>query len=404
MSKVEEKKIKERINGKPARYAYGDGLYLVVPKSGKAYWMLRYTASGKRKEMTLGRCDVLSYDKARVKTLESLLQRREGLDPLLARQRKNQEKITTVDDLFNDWHQSLIQRLKFPKIPERIYRKDIAPHIGFARLDKISARDIRFVLQTIAESKRPTIANDALRYCKQLFNHGIKLDVINNNPASAFSVTDAGGVEKSKDRYLTIDEIKTVFQVFRENKSSFSRENYLACALLIALGVRKSELIEAPWAEFDLEQAIWQLPKERSKSGVEITIPLSCVVLDWLKELKIRSDSSLYVFPNRRSSKRAYMGADTLNRAITKLFGHEAGKKKQPPNKMGDMLHFTVHDLRRTCRSLLAKNGVEGHIAERCLNHKLKGVEGIYNRYDYFEERREALSKISSVISAEVNS
>ena len=170
------------------------------------------------------------------------------------------------------------------------------------------------------------------------------MDVINNNPASAFSVTDAGGVEKSKDRYLTIDEIKTVFRVFSENKSSFSRENYLACALLIALGVRKSELIEAPWAEFDLEQAIWQLPKERSKSGVEITIPLSCAVLDWLKELKIRSDSSLYVFPNRRSSKRAYMGADTLNRAITKLFGHEAGKKKQPPNKMGDMFHSPVHN------------------------------------------------------------
>ncbi len=38
-------------------------------------------------------------------------------------------------------------------------------------------------------------------------------------------------------------------------------------------------------------------------------------------------------------------GADTLNRAISKLFGHEADNKKQPPNLMGDMSHFTVHDL-----------------------------------------------------------
>ena len=89
------------------------------------------------------------------------------------------------------------------------------------------------------------------------------------------------------------------------------------------------------------------------------------------------------------------MGPDTLNRAITKLFGHEAGKKKQPPNLMGDMPHFTVHDLRRTCRTLLAKQGTPGHVAERCLNHKLKGVEGIYDQYDYLEERTTALLQLA---------
>jgi integrase len=68
------------------------------------------------------------------------------------------------------------------------------------------------------------------------------------------------------------------------------------------------------------------------------------------------------------------------------------------------MPHFTVHDLRRTCRSLLAANGVSSHVAERCLNHKLKGVEGIYNQYDYFDERREALNLLSSIISPSVNS
>ena len=89
------------------------------------------------------------------------------------------------------------------------------------------------------------------------------------------------------------------------------------------------------------------------------------------------------------------MGTDTLNRAISKMFGREPGKKKQPPNLMGDMPHFAVHDLRRTCRSLLAAQGTLGHVAERCLNHKLKGVEGIYDRYDYLEERKEALELLT---------
>ncbi|URI08172.1 hypothetical protein MW290_06235 [Aquincola tertiaricarbonis] len=53
--------------------------------------------------------------------------------------------------------------------------------------------------------------------------------------------------------------------------------------------------------------------------------------------------------------------------------------------------HFTVHDFRRTAHIHLAAVGVDPHVAERCLNHKLKGVEGVYNRHDYFEERRWAL-------------
>ncbi len=58
---------------------------------------------------------------------------------------------------------------------------------------------------------------------------------------------------------------------------------------------------------------------------------------------------------------------------------------------MGNIEYFTVHDLRRTCRSLLTSLSVPPLVAERCLNHKLKGVEAIYDKYDYFDERKEVL-------------
>jgi integrase len=70
---------------------------------------------------------------------------------------------------------------------------------------------------------------------------------------------------------------------------------------------------------------------------------------------------------------------------------------------MGDMAHFTVHDLRRTCRTLLARQGTLGHVAEPCLKHKLKGVEGIYNQHDYFEEREIALDTLSVSLQAIIN-
>lgn len=102
-----------------------------------------------------------------------------------------------------------------------------------------------------------------------------------------------------------------------------------------------------------------------------------------------------YVFTNHRVSKSQHMRKDTLKRGIAKLFGIEPGRKRQPPNVMGDMEYFTVHDLRRTSRSLLASLSFPPHVAERCLNHKLKGVEGIYDRYDYFEERNDALKLLA---------
>ncbi|MGO2089072.1 MAG: tyrosine-type recombinase/integrase [Oceanisphaera sp.] len=406
MAKLTVKKVEALIkagNKQTQRHADGEGLYLVVPASGTASWMLRFTSNKKRREMTLSKVKDLSLADARLEAAKKMKQVREGFDPLLQRKRAEQESIKTVNDLFEDWYPTLVKRLKHPNIPKRVYTKDIAPHIGEISLDKITARDIRTTITAINNSGRPTIANDALGHCKQLFNHGIKLDLLQGNPASAFTVRDAGGIEQSKDRALSEEELKTFFRIARENSASFSRDNYLACALLVCLGVRKSELCEAKWEEFDLEKGLWHLPKERSKTNVGFTIPLATEVLQWLEELKIRGFGSEYVLPSRRTSKRPHMGADTLNRAITKLFGHEAGKKKQPPNLMADMPHFAVHDLRRTCRTLLAKQGTPGHVAERCLNHKLKGVEGIYDQYDYLEERKVALEALARSIKKVLN-
>jgi len=61
---------------------------------------------------------------------------------------------------------------------------------------------------------------------------------------------------------------------------------------------------------------------------------------------------------------------------------------------------FCVHDFRRTARTHLVALGVDPHIAERCLNHKIKDVEGIYNRHDYFDERRKALELWAHLLEA----
>ena len=125
-------------------------------------------------------------------------------------------------------------------------------------------------------------------------------------------------------------------------------------------------------------------------------------MLPVIEELKVRCAGSEYVFPSRRRSKRrGYISDDTLNHALAKLFGQKVDSKKKPyPNVLGSagVDHFTVHDLRRTYRTLLAKLKVSDAIAERCLNHELRGVLKVYNQYDYLEERREANATVADFL------
>lgn len=381
--------------GEAGRYGDGEGLYLMLPPKGSPYWMIRYTINGKRKALTLGKQTDLSLAEARSEADAARKKVRAGNDSVAERKLSRPAAITTVHELFDDWFVELQKRLKNPQIPARVFKKDISPQIGLLAIDKVTPMDVRAIIRKISDSGRPSISNDALLYMKQLFNHAIKLALTMNNPAAAFKENDAGGVEKSRERALTLEEIGFVFKKFKENSDSFSRDNYIACALLILLGIRKTELTESKWTEFNQEDIKWVLPANRSKTGKEIAIPLSPFALDFFNELKVRACGSKYVFPNRRVSKTPHMGKDTLNRAIAKMFGQEPGKKIQQQNKMESLEYFTVHDLRRTCRSLLASLSVPPHIAERCMNHKIEGVQGVYDRYDYYNERKEALNNLS---------
>lgn len=406
-TKINDKQVKALLRkGEPGRFAAGGGLYFRVSQEGTGFWIVRYTIHGKRREHSLGRYGTnpgeLPLVEATAKAAQIKADIKNGIDPISEKKRPESVGMQTVNDLAEDWLKTDIEkRLKHPHIPRRVYQKDLAPHFGEMAIARVTPMDIRAAIDCLVAGGRPTIANDALMYSKQLFRHAIRLNLIAYNPAEAFTVHHAGGVEKSRSRRLTFDEIAIVFRVLAENSTQFTRENYLAFALLLTLGVRKSELIAARWDEFDFETAVWNLPSSRSKTGVAIAIPLAPEIKVWLEELRIRACGSDHLFPARRSSKRRpFISDDTLNHALAKLFGQKVRPGERPENKLGEagIEHFTIHDLRRTFRSLLAEAGVAGHIAERCLNHKLKGVEGIYDRYDYFDERREALSTIAQTL------
>src|SRR5690606_27108163 len=117
-----------------------------------------------------------------------------------------------------------------------------------------------------------------------MFDYAIKRHMIEVNPVSAFDLSDAGGKEVSRDRALSEAELSQFLAAMKVAKA-FSRQNELTVKLLLLLAVRKMELLAAQWSEFDLDEGIWYLPGERTKTGAPIDIPLPPIAVEWLREL-----------------------------------------------------------------------------------------------------------------------
>lgn len=379
----------ERFQGR----ADGNGLYLCYREDYKSpVWRFRYKLSGKPRIMLIGSYADLTLSKAREITRELSARVSLGYDVADEKQARKSEALAkingaknavTVLDVANAFYSKhILGRVKYPNYVRRAIDKDISPAIGKMLISDVNAVHVDDLIQKVMDRNAPTAANDVLSIMKRIFDYAIRRRHIMVNPAGAFKTTDAGGYEESRDRWLTRTEIISFFQAMQLAKG-FSRENELAIKLLLVLCCRKMELCAAPWSEFDLTNAVWHLSGERTKNGDDIDIPLPPAALEWLNELKILSCNSRWVLPSRAMKNRQlpHIAESTLPVAVGKIF------RFMPP----DTHRFTVHDMRRTARTHLGMLGVDPIIAERCLNHRVQGIQGVYDRHHYFEERQRAL-------------
>ena len=273
---------------------------------------------------------------------------------------------------------------KRPEYAERILQADVLPHWKGRDARTIEPPEVIELLDRIVDRGASVMANRVAAILTQLFKFGIHRRIVTASPVQL--LFRPGGKEKPRERTLIDDELRA----FLADPKAATRYSRLAHAMTILLltGQRRGELALARWTDVDLKGATWTIPAENSKTGRGHVVPLSDWAVDEFRALKALAKRSLFVMPANGGEHP--VDPKQLTRGVARCL-----------ERMGELgiEAFTLHDLRRTCRTGLARLKVEPHVAERVLNHTQEGIAGVYDQWAYIDEKRAALEKWAAHLS-----
>jgi integrase len=377
--------------GKPLSMTDGGGLIFTLSSAGNATWVLRYRHGTRRPEMTLGPYPAISLSEARTMSLVKRAEIAQGKNPITERLKAKAAlaKDWTIRQLIQDYRDKVLVTLaKSTRVCYSRHLKRIENRFGSLGVREVESSDI----VALIEDSKLTWGESSLLHvtAKCLFTHACGKRLVNVNPCVGIMISAILGPRPPvrKRLMLTRDELHQLLN------APMRRPNALAIRILLGTGVRGSELFTAKWKDVHLDEARWHIPA--SKTGPAMDVPLAPVLIAWFKELRTHVSRSDYVLPARARSRAERNGGDIHVSKDTVRESIDYWIRQYGPR----VRRFTPHDLRSTMKSHMRALGVPRDVSEMCLNHKLTGVEGIYDQHTYYPERRQALLTWAQFISA----
>ena len=182
----------------------------------------------------------------------------------------------------------------------------------------------------------------------------------------------------ARSRVLTDDELRVIWRQ-AESNGRFGA----IIRLLLLTGQRREKVATMKWA--DISDGVWTIATAEREKGNAGALALPAQALAII-EAQPHVGNNPYVFAGRGNGC------------------FDVSQSKPPFDaKLPKMPRWTLHDLRRSARSLMARADVRPDIAERVLGHAIGGVEGIYDRHRYDAEKAAALAKLAALIDEIVN-
>ena len=401
------------------------GLVFRLTKGGKKVWQLRYTVKmggqWKDRKTTIASFDDGTGTNAARKLAEDMRAAiRQGNDPVAEKQaraeqrkaeeaQKEQERLSrvTMRDLFQTWQKMKLQNPKNGHkdggaSASRWIESKILAKFGELEVSRFGVAEFHQVADPLLEKGHNRAANVVLALTKQMLGFAVTRSYIDSNPLALLTRDDVGGRDTERERVLcqyedpdtheTVpDELADLFKKLPE--SGLSEMSQIAVHLCLSTCCRIGELMRARWSEVDLVAAEWRIPAENAKNGKAHLVNLSDYALQYFARLHELTGGFEWLYPASRGN--GHIDPKTTTKQISdrqKDKGKEyKGRTKKPDTLKLPRGKWTPHDLRRTGATIMAEQGIAGHIIERCLNHvEPNRMARIYNRHNPRGEMKEA--------------
>lgn len=366
------------------RYQVADsgGLVLEVRPTGSKAWLYRYRVNGKPEKLTIGSYPEISLAEAREMHHVARRQVERSESPTIAKRQAAEEARlgNTVADFAEHWFADYgAQSSPSWRKSVRLWLdKDVIPSLGKYKILSVTPRDILGVLDNI-KARGATVSALRVRVIlKQIFDFAKARQAIISNPVTEIP-SKIIGKPKARERTLSPAELKKFFADLDAVAAGLPR-NKIALKIITHTLCRKMELGRARWDDIDFTANTWLIPAGNSKNGKPHLVYLSRQTKTMFEQLKVHAGESAWCLPSNFDDKK-HVGQPTLNAIMYTMSAD-----------------FTIHDLRRTGATLLNESGYPAEVIEKALNHTLKGVQGVYNRAEYADQRREMLQYWSNFI------
>lgn len=359
----------------------GNGLFLLIHENGSKYFQLRTTLHGKRKLMQLGVYPQLTLSAARELARQKMKQVKiDHVDPILEARLVKQQAAKDADNTFQKIAEEWLAVKKRTLAPtthlkiQQTFNANVYGVFGKYPISEIDNMHVRKCL-LIMQKRGALELMDKLRgWIRNVFDFALSDKLISENP---IPLKDERLLKHVSEKYPHLKTLADAGKFMRNLVDYAGSFEVTTCVYLqIHFAQRPSELREAKWSEFDLDNAVWTLPLPRSKTRKHMpkphTIMLSTQAIAVLNELKEYTGSSEYLFAARLASKT--ISEATIRKAFRTIFTD---------------YHTVPHGCRHFFSTQANESGLfRGDAIEAFISHKDKDkIRATYNEATYDKER-----------------
>ena len=372
------------------------GLGIRVTDKGHRTFIFAHRFPGGRSytRRELGEHGAITLEAAREKARHWRELIRRGVDPRVVEEQEQREQQRRRKNTFASVAEEFIKdklagERKGREVERDIRREFIEPW-AIRSITDITPADVRDVIKAVKDLGAPYQAHNLLGYARRLFNWAIAQEAygLESSPCDRLKPKVLIGKKALRKRILTDSELRAFWK-------ATEAMGYPLGPLFRLLAVtiqRKSEVAEATWSEFDLDQKLWTIPSERMKGDAAHAVPLSNDALAILRSLP-RFNKGGHLFSTTFGVKPVAGFSKSKNRLdqlmlvelrkAAEASGYDPVSVKLEP--------WVIHDIRRTGRTGLSALPVTDMVRELVIAHARPGLHQVYDQYAYLDEKRHAL-------------